>query len=97
MTMSRQSKYLLLVLAAIVVLAIAGRQSQSGISSAQTETIKAICDTVPLARLPAYCQPKRTVGTVIENMLDVIAYGFLVVVASGAFIIRRTRKQAVKA
>ena len=95
--MSRQGKYILLVLAAIVVLAIAGRQSQPGISSAQAETIKAICDTVPLARLPAYCQPERTIGTVIENTLDMIAYGFLVVVASGAFIIHRTRKQAVKA
>ena len=96
--MSRQGKYLLLVLAVIVILAIAGRQSQLGISSAaQAETIKAICDTVPLARLPAYCQPEQTIGAVIENTLDVIAYGFLIVVASGALIIHRTRKQAVKA
>ena len=95
--MSRQGKQLLFVLAVIVVLAIAGRQSQPGISASQAETMRAICETVPLARLPAYCQPERTIGTVIENTLDMIAYGFLVVVASGAFIIHRTRKQAVKA
>ena len=95
--MSRQGKQLLFVLAVIVVLAIAGRQSQPGISSAQAETIEAICETVPLARLPAYCQPERTIGTMIKNTLDVIAYGFLIVVASGALIIHRTRKQAVKA
>jgi len=95
--MSRQGKQLLFVLAVIVVLAIAGRQSQPGISAAQAETIEAICETVPLARLPAYCQPERTIGTMIKNTLDVIAYGFLIVVASGALIIHRTRKQAVKA
>lgn len=95
--MSRQGKYLLLVLAVIVVLAIAGRQSQPDISAAQAETMKAICETVPLARLPAYCQPDRTIGTVIENTLDIIAYGFLIVVASGALIIHKTRKQAAKA
>lgn len=95
--MSRQGKYLLFVLLVIVVLAIAGRKSQPSISSAQAETMKAICDTVPLARLPAYCQPERTIGTVIENTLDMIAYGFLVVVIAGVFIVHRTSKQAVKA
>lgn len=97
MTMSRNGKYLLFVLLVIVILAIAGRQSQPDISAAQAQTMRAICETVPLARLPAYCQPERTIGTVIENTIDVIAYGFLVVVASGALIIYRTRKQAVKA
>lgn len=95
--MSRQGKQFLFVLLVIVALAVIGNRSQSDIPSAQTETIKAICETVPLARLPAYCQPERTIGTVIENTIDVIAYGFLVVVASGALIIYRTRKQAVKA
>lgn len=95
--MSRQGKYLLFVLLVIVILAIAGRQSQPDISAAQAQTMRAICDTVRLARLPAYCQPERTIGTVIENTLDVIAYGFLIVVAFGAFIIHKTRKQAVKA
>lgn len=97
MTMSRQGKYFLFVLVVIVVLAVIGNWSQSDIPSAQAETIKAICETVPLARLPAYCQPERTIGAVIKNTLDMIAYGFLVVVASGALLIYRTRKQAVKA
>lgn len=95
--MSRQGKYFLFVLVAIVVLAIAGRQSQPSASSAQAQTMRAICETVPLARLPAYCQPKQTIGTMIKNTLDVIAYGFLVIVTIGATIIYRTRKQAVKA
>ena len=95
--MSRQGKYLLFVLLVIVILAIAGRQSQPDISAAQAQTMRAICDTVPLARLPAYCQPERTIGTMIKNTLYVIAYGFLIVVASGALIIHKIRKQAVKA
>ncbi len=95
--MSRQGKQFLFILLVIVALAVIGNWSQSDIPSAQSETIKAICDTVPLARLPAYCQPKQTIGTVIENTLDMIAYGFLVVVTFGALIIHRTRKRAVKA
>lgn len=95
--MSRQGKQFVFILIVIVALAIAGRQSQPDISVAQAETMQAICDTVPLARLPAYCQPERTIGTVIENTLDMIAYGFLVVVIAGVFIVHRTRKQAVKA